>query len=100
MAKNLSLKAENISKKFPGVQALDRVDFDLYEGEVHVLIGENGAGKSTLMKIFAGAYHPDSGVLSINKEEVDFDNPQDAQDAGIGIIYQEFNLIPNMNVIF
>ena len=98
MAKKLLLRAENISKQFPGVQALDKVDFDLYEGEVHVLIGENGAGKSTLMKIIAGAYHSDSGKLFINGKEMDFDNPQNAQEAGIGIIYQEFNSIPHMNV--
>jgi ribose transport system ATP-binding protein len=98
MAKKLLLKAENISKAFPGVQALDNVNFDLYEGEVHVLIGENGAGKSTLMKIFAGAYDLDSGSLQISGEKVNFHNPQDAQQAGIGIIYQEFNLIPDMNV--
>jgi len=98
MAKKLLLKAENISKEFPGVQALDQVDFDLYKGEVHVLIGENGAGKSTLMKIIAGAYQLDSGNLYINGDEVNFHNPQDAQEAGVAIIYQEFNLIPHMNV--
>ena len=98
MAKKLLLKAENISKAFPGVQALDNINFDLYEGEVHVLIGENGAGKSTLMKIIAGAYHPDAGTLTISGKAVDFHNPQDAQAAGVGIIYQEFNLIPHMNV--
>ena len=80
MAKKLLLKAEEISKQFPGVQALDAVDFELYEGEVHVLIGENGAGKSTLMKIIAGAYQPDSGKLYISGDEVDFDNPLDAQE--------------------
>ena len=79
-------------------QALDKVNFDLYEGEVHVLIGENGAGKSTLMKIIAGAYHPDAGKMTVSGNKVDFHNPQDAQQAGIGIIYQEFNLIPHMNV--
>lgn len=98
MAKKLLLKAEKICKAFPGVQALDNVDFDLYEGEVHVLIGENGAGKSTLMKVFSGAYYPDSGTLEISGKKVNFHNPQDAQRAGIGIIYQEFNLIPDLNV--
>jgi len=98
MTKKLLLNAKNISKAFPGVKALDNVNFDLYEGEVHVLIGENGAGKSTLMKIIAGAYYPDSGSLEIENKKVNFHSPQDAQDAGIGIIYQEFNLIPNMNV--
>ena len=63
MAESLLLKAEGISKQFPGVQALDNVDFDLRAGEVHVLLGENGAGKSTLMKILAGAYIPDAGKI-------------------------------------
>ena len=98
MDKKLLLRADNISKAFPGVQALDNVSFDLYEGEVHVLIGENGAGKSTLMKIFAGAYQPDSGSLFINGEERKLNSPTSALNAGIGIIYQELNLIPHLNV--
>ena len=98
MKKKLLLKAEGISKMFPGVQALDKVDFDLYEGEVHVLIGENGAGKSTLVKIIAGAYQPDAGSLHLNGDEAKFNNPQEAQEAGVAIIYQEFNSIPHLNV--
>ena len=98
MEKELILKAEKISKGFPGVQALDNVDFDLYKGEVHVLLGENGAGKSTLMKVIAGAYVPDSGSLTINNQIITQFTPQHAQDAGISIIYQEFNLIPSLNV--
>lgn len=98
MDKKLLLRAEKISKRFPGVQALDNVDFDLYEGEVHVLIGENGAGKSTLMKIIAGAYKPDSGSLYLDDEKIRIFNPLTAQEKGIGIIYQEFNLIPDLNV--
>lgn len=98
MAEKLLLKAEGISKQFPGVQALEKVDFDLRAGEVHVLLGENGAGKSTLMKILAGAYQPDSGKILMNGREVVFHNPRQAQLAGIAIIYQEFNLVPYMNV--
>ena len=98
MKKKLLLKAEGISKQFPGVQALDNISFDLYEGEVHVLIGENGAGKSTLMKIFAGVYQPDAGSLTLNGEKIQFSTPLSAQGAGISTIYQEFNLIPYMNV--
>jgi ribose transport system ATP-binding protein len=98
MAEKELLKAEGISKQFPGVQALENVDFDLRAGEVHVLLGENGAGKSTLMKILAGAYQPDSGKVLLNGEEVSFHNPRQAQSAGIAIIYQEFNLVPYMNV--
>ena len=98
MTEPLLLKAEGISKQFPGVQALDDVHFDLHAGEVHVLLGENGAGKSTLMKILAGAYQPDAGKIYLNDKEVFFHNPRQAQDAGIAIIYQEFNLVPYMNV--
>ena len=79
MAEKLLLKAEGISKQFPGVQALEKVDFDLRAGEVHVLLGENGAGKSTLMKILAGAYQPDSGKILLNGREVVFHNPRQAQ---------------------
>lgn len=98
MSETILLKAEGISKQFPGVQALDDVNFDLREGEVHVLLGENGAGKSTLMKILAGAYQPDAGKIYLNGNEVAFSNPRQAQLAGIAIIYQEFNLVPYMNV--
>jgi ribose transport system ATP-binding protein len=98
MDKKILLKAEKINKSFPGVKALDNVDFDLYEGEVHVLIGENGAGKSTLMKIIAGAYRPDSGNLYIDGEKISVFNPLAAQEAGVSIIYQEFNLIPDLIV--
>lgn len=98
MEKKLLLKAEGICKQFPGVQALDEVNFDLHAGEVHVLLGENGAGKSTLMKILAGAYQPDSGKIFMNGDEVAFHTPRQAQSAGITIIYQEFNLVPYMSV--
>ncbi|MCB2209691.1 sugar ABC transporter ATP-binding protein [bacterium] len=98
MDKRQLLRVEQINKSFPGVKALDNVDFDLYEGEVHVLIGENGAGKSTLMKIIAGAYQRDSGNMYVDGKMVHFQNPIHAQEAGVGIIYQEFNLIPDLNV--
>ena len=83
-----------IEKSFPGVRALSGVDLTLQEGEVLALLGENGAGKSTLIKILGGAYRPDGGTIRINGERVDITNPNDAIDAGIGIIYQEFNLVP------
>jgi ribose transport system ATP-binding protein len=98
MSDELLLRAEGICKQFPGVQALDEVNFDLHAGEVHVLLGENGAGKSTLMKILAGAYQPDSGKIFMNGNEIAFHTPRQAQLAGIAIIYQEFNLVPYMNV--
>lgn len=88
----------HITKVFPGVKALDDMSFNLKPGEVHVLIGENGAGKSTLMKVLAGAYSPDGGELFIEGKKVTRFNPIAAQKSGIGIIYQEFNLIPYLTV--
>ncbi len=98
MTEHFLLQARRITKTFPGVLALDKVDFDLYPGEVHVLLGENGAGKSTLMKVLAGAYQPDSGTITFGGHEIHTANPRQAQKLGIGIIYQEFNLVPYMNV--
>lgn len=92
------LKVENISKSFPGVKALDHVSFDLRKGEVHALVGENGAGKSTLMKILSGVYQPDEGMIYLKGNPVTFRNSAQARDAGIGIIYQELNLIPHLSV--
>ena len=94
----LLLRMEQIDKRFPGVHALDHVDFDLYEGEVHVLLGENGAGKSTLMKILTGLFAPDSGRIFIREEEVDHLNPEHAQTLGIGMVYQELSLVPSLTV--
>jgi ribose transport system ATP-binding protein len=88
----------NITKAFPGVVALDNVTFECQPGEVHALVGENGAGKSTLMKILSGAYQPDQGTVSLKGEEITFRHPQEAQNAGISIIYQEFNLLPDRTV--
>lgn len=92
------LRAEKICKSFPGVNALSDVSFDLYEGEVHMLIGENGAGKSTLMKVFSGLYSVDSGRVLIDEEYVEIRNTSDSRNLGISIIYQEFNLIPELTV--
>ncbi len=88
----------HITKVFPGVKALDDVSFNLRQGEVHILMGENGAGKSTLMKVLAGAYAPDGGELYISGEKIAKFDPVFLQEKGIGIIYQEFNLIPYLNV--
>src|SRR5215218_8793999 len=90
------LTLRGIRKTFPGVVALDGVDFELVAGEVHVLLGENGAGKSTLMKIISGAVPRDSGEISINGVPAEITGPRHAQSLGIGIIYQEFNLIPHL----
>ena len=92
------LEMQKISKRFPGVQALNKVDFECTEGEVHGLVGENGAGKSTLMKILAGAYRQDKGKIFVKGREVTFSSPKEAQQHGISIIYQEFNLIPEFDV--
>lgn len=92
------LEVRGVSKAFPGVQALDNVDFEVYPGEVVALLGENGAGKSTLMKILSGAYHMDQGEIRLRGEQVTPQNPHHAQKLGISIIYQEFNLTPNQSV--
>nr|WP_202504692.1 MULTISPECIES: sugar ABC transporter ATP-binding protein [unclassified Streptomyces] len=92
------LRVEGVRKTFPGVVALDRVDFDLRSGEVHVLLGENGAGKSTLIKMLSGAYRPDSGTLFARGEEVRINGAEDAERLGIATIYQEFNLVPDLTV--
>jgi len=92
------LEARGISKSFPGVRALDKVDFELKAGETHILLGENGAGKSTLMKILSGAYAPDEGEVYLGGEKVKVFDPRVAQRMGVNIIYQEFNLIPYLNV--
>ncbi len=92
------LAMEGISKSYPGVRALDGVSFDVRPGEVHALVGENGAGKSTLMKILAGAEHGDAGKILICGKPAVVDSPQRAMDLGIAIIYQEFNLVPQLSV--
>jgi len=92
------LEMRHIRKTFPGVVALDDVDFELRRGEVHILLGENGAGKSTLMKILSGAYHKSTGQIFLEGAEVEIKNPRHAQTLGISTIYQEFNLIPHLSV--
>jgi ribose transport system ATP-binding protein len=92
------LRVEKVAKSFPGVVALDGVDFDLYPGEVHVVIGENGAGKSTLIKLLSGVYPKDSGRFLVDGKEVDIGSVHKAQALGISTIYQEFNLVPELTV--
>ncbi|EHG7889220.1 sugar ABC transporter ATP-binding protein [Citrobacter sp.] len=92
------LQMSHITKRFPGVLALSNVDFALRKGEVHALLGENGAGKSTLMKILSGVYQPDEGDIIFEGQPVTFANPLSAQNAGITIIHQEFNLFPELTV--
>ncbi len=93
------LRMLGITKSFPGVRALDGVTFDVRAGEVHALVGENGAGKSTLMKILAGAQRADAGTIEIDGRAAAIDGPRDAEALGIGMIYQEFNLVPDLGVV-
>ncbi|MGP1455454.1 MAG: sugar ABC transporter ATP-binding protein [Treponema sp.] len=97
-SKKVLLQALHICKSFPSVKALDDINFDLYAGEVHALLGENGAGKSTLMKIFSGVYTKDSGDIIINGEKIDISSPRQAQQLGIGIVHQELNLCPHLTI--
>ena len=92
------LTMKDIDKSFPGVHALDHVDFELKRGEVHALMGENGAGKSTLMKVLTGIYTKDSGTITYEGKEVEFHNTHDAQAAGIVIVHQELNMIGDLTV--
>ncbi len=92
------LKMSGISKSFPGVRALIDVDFDLKKGELHALVGENGAGKSTLMKILSGLYKADEGTIELRGEELKTTGLREMIELGIGIIYQELNLIPYLSV--
>ncbi len=92
------LSLENITKKYPGVLALDNVSMSFLEGEVHALLGENGAGKSTLIKAVAGAIDIDSGIININGQEYHKMTPSLSKSLGIEVIYQEFNLVPTLSV--
>lgn len=92
------LEFDDISKTFPGVKALQHVSFKCYEGKVHALMGENGAGKSTLLKILSGNYLPTDGKLSIGGKIMTFKNTKEALLAGVAIIYQELNIVPEMTV--
>ena len=87
---------KGINKKFPGVHALKSVDFELMGGECVALLGENGAGKSTLIKVMGGAHQADSGSLEVDGVNQYWEKPTDSLDAGVAIIYQEFNLVPGL----
>lgn len=97
MAKEI-LKMTGVVKRFPGVLALNNVNFTLNEGEIHTLVGANGAGKSTLIKTLAGVYPPDEGEITLFGEKQRFKNPNDAKQKGIAVIYQEFTLLPDLDV--
>ena len=92
------LELRGISKEFPGVKALDDVSFSIWPGEVHMLLGENGAGKSSLMKVLCGAYRADSGDFYYRGEKVAIRSTADAQKLGIAVIFQEFSLVPHLDI--
>jgi ribose transport system ATP-binding protein len=92
------LEVQRLTRHFPGIVALNNVNFDLYRGEVHALVGENGAGKSTMINIIAGVLQPSGGRIILNGMPTNFQNPSSAQQAGISVIFQEFNLIPHLSV--
>ena len=100
MKDNSVLELRNIYKSFPGVKALQNVDFTLCEGEIHALMGENGAGKSTLIKVLTGVYSKDSGTINMkgHSKPLNIKSPQDAQNVGISTVYQEISLCPNLSV--
>ena len=92
------LTMKDIDKSFPGVHALDHVNFEVKRGEVHALMGENGAGKSTLMKVLTGIYQKDSGSITYKGKETEFHNTREAQDAGVVIVHQELNMVGDLTV--
>ena len=100
MKDNVILEMRDINKSFPGVRALQNVDFTLCEGEIHALMGENGAGKSTLIKVLTGVYSKDDGRIFMKGSDKDISirSPQDAQNVGISTVYQEITLCPNLSV--
>src|SRR5258707_12915400 len=92
------LEVRNLTKTFPGVPALSSVDFTMYPGEVHAVLGENGAGKSTLIKVITGIYERESGIISLQGKVIAPKNPREAQALGISAVYQEVNLVPTLSV--
>src|SRR5438309_6433727 len=97
MAGTELLSASGIRKSFPGVQALDAVDFDVRAGEIHALVGENGAGKSTLVKVLGGGVVPDAGDVRLAGTALRLGHPLASRESGIDVIYQEFTLVPELS---
>ncbi|MBU3874233.1 sugar ABC transporter ATP-binding protein [Faecalicatena sp. AGMB00832] len=97
MQDEIMLKLEHVVKSFPGVKAVDDVSLEVKKGEIHALLGHNGAGKSTLVKIISGAYVKDSGTVTLDSEEINLTSPQAGIKKGIGMVYQELDLIPDLS---
>ena len=89
----------NITKRFPGIVANDNITIQLKKGEIHALLGENGAGKSTLMSVLFGLYQPEEGKIRKNGQDVKIENPNDANDLGIGMVHQHFKLVECFSVL-
>lgn len=98
MQDDIILRLEGICKEFPGVRALQDVQFTLHKGEIHALMGENGAGKSTLIKVLTGVYQKDGGSIYMEGKPININSTQDAQKSGISTVYQEITLCPNLTV--
>ena len=98
MAEEALLTMRGICKYFPGVRALENVDFTLHSGEVHALVGENGAGKSTLIKVLTGVHAKDGGKIAMEGRPISPSSPLEAMKCGISTVYQEVNLCPNLSV--
>lgn len=94
-----AIRLDSIVKIYPGVKALDGVSFSIEKGHVHSLVGENGAGKSTLIKVISGAVVPDSGTIYVDEKSYSRMNPALSGELGIGVIYQEYNLVPSLSVL-
>lgn len=92
------LQMSGITKHYGGVRALEKVDFEVHSGTIHALLGENGAGKSTLIKVLSGVVQPDSGVVKLDGNSLEFSNPTEANDAGIACVFQELSLLPDLSV--
>jgi ribose transport system ATP-binding protein len=97
MEEKTILSLKNLTKRYPGVLALDNVSLSFYEGEVHALLGENGAGKSTLIKAISGAIELDKGTICVAGTDYPHMNPHLSRSLGIEVIYQEFNLVPSLS---
>ena len=99
MEEKYAIEMRNITKRFPGIVANDNITLQLKKGEIHALLGENGAGKSTLMSVLFGLYQPEEGSIYKDGKEVKINNPNDANDLGIGMVHQHFKLVQCFSIL-